>query len=367
MPDENGNLTHKELEERWDREEGKLFKKEIIRQLQSDEHCVDWVNLKVTTNEGKEYHWKDFPGVMEIRNESGKMIEIIPESLLNEEEEGKARENAKWGDLRFVPLRKVKLSNAFLSFVCLENADLLWASLENANLYSASLKNAFLFQARLENAHLHDTRLENADLNQAKMQGAYLSDTHFRLKSFCWRTGLIMICQKLGIDISRFRPTLLEGAELKNVRLDSDPVMYRELLDEQYLDRMAEKHPKFYKFWLLTSNCGRSVWLLIAWSLFLALCFGLIYADLSSPSWFPGWLQRFLARIDPKFEGFDLKARFWDPIYMSFVTMTTLGWSGVKPDNQAGYWWHTAQNLFGYIWLGYLVSVLGSKLTRRSA
>jgi len=52
---------------------------------------------------------------------------------------------------------------------------------------------------------------------------------------------------------------------------------------------------------------------------------------------------------------------------MSFVTMTTLGLASAEPVNDAAFWWHTAQNIFGYIWLGYLIAVLGSKLTRRSA
>ena len=79
-------------------------------------------------------------------------------------------------------------------------------------------------------------------------------------------------------------------------------------------------------------------------------------------------LKNALDFIDPDFYyNGSPQSTLLQPIYLSFVTMTTLGVATVEPMNSFGYIWHIFQNLVGYVLLGYLVAVLGSKLTRRSA
>ena len=175
--------------------------------------------------------------------------------------------------------------------------------------------------------------------------------------------------ENLDVDVpdDALEPTNLAGAEIKQVRLDSDPVLYRDLLDEQYLDRFAGKHSIMYPFWLWSSNCGRSIKLILFWTFILSVAFGFVYADFVSLSCFPNILTNSLDFIDPRFsyQG-EPQTRLWQPFYLSFVTMTTLGLASAEPSNSAGYWWHTFQNFSGYIWLGYLIAVVGSKFTRRS-
>lgn len=350
MPDTEGKLTRDELRARWEEEPGISFWKEIIRQLQSEEteHRVNWENLKVDVK-GKEYIWEEFEGVNEL--------EKISNSIR---------------DLRGINLSNVSLEHAYLfrdhlvhadpGSDHLEHADLRLAHLEHAYLRFTHLEHARLFRANLGNANLYEANLEHADLRDANLEKANLTDAHFKLKSWWWRIKEIF---KKTDTKSPECPTLLEGAELKNVKLDSDPVLYRELLDEQYLDRFSKRYHKTYIFWLLTSDCGRNIPMLFGWSIFIGILFGLVFADFSSPELFPGFLRDFLDIIDPKF--LYNSFAWWKPFYLSFVTMTTLGVASVEPANDAAFWWHTAQNLFGYVWLGYLIAVLGSKLTRRSA
>ena len=226
------------------------------------------------------------------------------------------------------------------------------------------------------------------------MANADLTDAQFHLKSWWWRTGVSRIllriikkkdnskkfikfmvwlykkCEKLKEDVSELKPTNLYGAELKNVKLDSDPVLYRELLDEQYLDKFAEKHKIIYPLWLFTSNCGRWTFLVFIWTFILGIMFGFVFYNFSYPSFFPdwAWLETLLDKIDPVFRyNGDPQKLWWQPFYLSFVTMTTLGLASAEPINDAGFWWHTLQNITGYVLLGYLIAVLGSKFTRRSA
>lgn len=358
MHDKERKLTTLELRDRWLTEEGHLFRDEIIRQLQSEENenAVDWENLQIIIN-GKEVNWVDFPGVKEIEciyldkpNYCTFAYNMLIEFYKNE----------RLGDLRGIYFDRENLENANLSFTQLENASFWETNLKRANLTGANLKEADLYESNLMGTNLTKTNLEGVILEGAK----------FSLKSFFYRIGIIKfkfwIYKKCNLKIIMVLTTNLYGAEIKNCLMSGSPVTYRTLLDEQYLDDFAVRHKYLYSFWLVTSNCGRSFLLVFLWSLLIALSFGLVYATFQAPYWLPSCLQAALAFIDPQFEGLIGTSPWWKSFYMSFVTMTTLGWSSVEPANTAGFWWHTAQNLFGYIWLGYLIAVLGDKLTRRS-
>ena len=232
-------------------------------------------------------------------------------------------------------------------------------------------------------ANLTLAKLGGADLTFTSMEGAHLNGADFILKSWWWRVKeyirhikvmeiMFRLIKKLPL-LSRINhsvkngPTVLTGSSLKGVMLDYDPVLYRELLDEQYLDRFAEKHKILYPFWLLSSNCGRTVSLLFVWTLVIGLLIGLVFADFNSPGWLPNFMRNILDIVDPEFCYNSMpQTTLWQPLYLSFVTMTTLGVATAEPVNHAAYWWHTGQNLLGYVMLGYLIAVLGSKLTRRS-
>ena len=397
MADAEEKLTVDELKKRWETPVGKKFRAEILQQLQNEEtgHRVDFDTLQVE-EEGKEYLWEDFTGVHELEQNRADLrgVDFSGENLENASLILAHLENADlWeAHLEHANLGFAHLENADLTLAHLEHADLMWAHLEHADLSEAHLESSILWDAHLEHANLGDAHLEHANLGFAHLENADVTDACFHLKSFWWRTGLSKRMLRLmrkradgslvksllrwlykkleGLDAdvpdNALKPTNLTGAEIKNVRLDSDPVLYRDLLDEQYLDRFAGKHKIMYPFWLCTSNCGRSIALVLLWSLLFSVVFGLIYADFVCPSWFP--FRNFFDSIDPRFtyQG-QPQTRVWQPFYLSFVTMTTLGLASSEPSNWFGYFWHTAQNFFGYIWLGYLIAVLGSKLTRRSS
>ena len=53
-------------------------------------------------------------------------------------------------------------------------------------------------------------------------------------------------------------------------------------------------------------------------------------------------------------------------IYYSVVTFTTLGFGDIVPQTQEAAWWVMAEVIIGYIRLGGLISILATKLARRS-
>ena len=50
----------------------------------------------------------------------------------------------------------------------------------------------------------------------------------------------------------------------------------------------------------------------------------------------------------------------------SIVTFTTLGFGDIKPENMTAAWWVMAEEIVGYVMLGGLISILATKLARRS-
>ena len=107
MQDNDQKLKENELRERWRTKEGYLFRNEIIKQLQSGQHRVDWVNLKVMVD-GKEKLWTYFDGGSEIQDIN---------DYLSEEGTKEDRENSFFGDLRGIVLNGKDLNNAYLSYV----------------------------------------------------------------------------------------------------------------------------------------------------------------------------------------------------------------------------------------------------------
>ena len=53
-------------------------------------------------------------------------------------------------------------------------------------------------------------------------------------------------------------------------------------------------------------------------------------------------------------------------IYYSVVTFTTLGFGDIVPQTSKAAWWVMAEVILGYTRLGGLISIMATKLARRS-
>ena len=417
MPDAHGKLTEIELKDRWKTPVGKQFKDKILLDLQrTKDYKVDWKNLNVMID-NQINNWIDFTGVHELSEPVKKVYKekdilwhtpIMEAVFIQRKNYHGIKylniDNKNYGDLRGIDFNGYLLDKAQLDLANFEYANLTNASFKNANFEKVNLKNTDisgsnfnncnLSSANLENSYLDDANFEGANFSGANLKGvsfyntilinSNFSNTRFNLKSWWYRVVKLVEESKISDFLDNFfipltlcfsayiikkqyllvlwfpiyfvwhfkneiflKPTNFNGADVRNVKLDSDPVLYKELLDEQYLDKFSKKHKILYSFWLLRSNCGRSLSLVLIWSFILAVIFGFVFIPL-----------------DFQHSG---TTQWWHSFYLSFVTITTLGLSSVEPISFWAAFWHTVENIIGYLWLGYAISVLGSKLTRRSA
>jgi uncharacterized protein YjbI with pentapeptide repeats len=198
--------------------------------------------------------------------------------------------------LRFAKLDGARLSRSDLRYAdltraSLGEAELADALLEGANLSGATLRKAAVRYANLARARLREADLTEADALSAQFTGADLSGSSLALAS----AGLADFAQA---DLSRARLEAadlsganltsadLRGADLRGARLDRAtrllgvkydrrtlfshidttpldpgqyPVLLRDMRDAQFLAEYERRHPRLYRLWKISSDCGRSL------------------------------------------------------------------------------------------------------------
>ena len=296
--------------------------------------------------------------------------------------------NLSGADLGGANLSEAKLGGANLSEAKLGTANLSGAILGGANLSGAILGGANLSRAKLEGANLSGAKLgvanlSGADLGEANLSGAYLgranlsgaylrranlSETNLErviyttdeifnrlikwwIPKFLHRIrilkGLKLLLKWEQVGITNFR-----SVDTTKVDGSTNPVLKRHMEDYQFILGFKEKsllhRYLFYPIWKITSDCGRSLLLWLIWSVVMAGFFAVVYAN--HLDWFKNAVDWFNA------------------IYFSVVTFTTLGLGDVTPDltNRVAQTWVMAEVIIGYVMLGGLISILANKLARRA-
>jgi len=107
-----------------------------------------------------------------------------------------------------------------------------------------------------------------------------------------------------------------------------------------------------YSLWLVFADCGRTPWYWLSWAIFFAVGFGFVFFYHLGPSAF---------HVKPP-----LPETLGTMIYYSVVTFTTLGFGDITPKTPAAAYWVMAEVILGYVMLGGLISILMTKLARRS-
>jgi Trk-type K+ transport system membrane component len=148
--------------------------------------------------------------------------------------------------------------------------------------------------------------------------------------------------------------TDFQGVDTTKLKGSTNPVLKRHIEDYQFILGFKEKswfhQHLFYPLWKVTSDCGRSLLIWLMWSIFFVAVFTWIYC-LNLKTWFKP------TNLD-----------WFNALYFSVVTFTTLGFGDVTPNLAS----RTAQSLviaqviIGYIMLGGLISILANKLARRA-
>lgn len=224
-------------------------------------------------------------------------------------------------------LERANFANNDLSELNISGANLTGANLQGSNLDRANLSHSIMIHANLQGA-----RLSDADVSGAAMQSANFADAK--------------------VDGIRYdRKARFRGIRVASCYGSSRFRRYAE--DQDYIEEFKDAHPFYYALWLVLTDCGRSMTRVVAWSAFLAIAFGLLFYLLGE-------------------EAFDIAHKDslgWSPLtmmYYSVVTFTTLGFGDITPRTSAAAALVMAEVVIGYLMLGILISILATKVARRS-
>lgn len=207
--------------------------------------------------------------------------------------------------------------------------DLSGVRLEGADLTRVNLENASLQHARLAGARLVEAELAGVDLRGADLTGAFVDGIKYDRRMKC-----------LGAKVE-----LCTGS----------PRFIRHVFETDYIESFSAEHPFLAGVWGMTSCHSRSFLRTALVAVAFVLGFSLVY-------WLvPGMLQRSssIASVG------ETHFHWFESIYYSTVTFTTLGASTIYPQATSGELVTLVEVVLGYIWLGYLVSILAQRATAR--
>jgi len=224
------------------------------------------------------------------------------------------------------------LEQANLSGNCLDNLDLSGANLKDADLRGSKLRGANLKVADLDHADLSCALLSNADVSGASLKSTNFNDTEVD-----------------GIKYDR-------KAHYRGIRVASchgSARFRRAAQDQDFIEEYKEAHRLNYYLWLWVTDCGRSMTRVVLWSMGISLAFGLIYYCLGEDAFSYSFNET-------------LPWSLYRAICFSLLTCTTLGYGDMAPKTPLASGLVTLESVIGYVMLGMLISILATKLARRS-
>ena len=253
--------------------------------------------------------------------------------------------------MRGTNLAGAELHRARFSRAHLEEAVLQRADLSEANFTDAHIGGADLLGADLSGALMHDMDLTDVDFKDARLFGTKVTDP-------VWWVEM----PRATLSGRTVFPSQLPEHPIQDV-LGLPPLLRRQLADAQYLRDMYRKSRPFGRslMWLWGVTCcyGQSFSRWAMCTALLLVTFSLIY------TFFPFY---FTVSAVEKHVAIPMvhDPTFWQGMYFSLSTMTTLGLGDVVPADTAGRAIVSVQEVFGYLMLGGLLSIFANKLARLS-
>ena len=267
--------------------------------------------------------------------------------------------NLRGANLAGANLEEAEMTGADLSEANLPNAraarvGLGMASLKGANIFRADLRGATLTKADLARADLRCAHLDNARIREADLQDADCTESSFRSAdlSLCDVRGASFANADLRDTrlraMKEFQKAKWNGVDIRDVNFAGAYLLRRFVMDQNYLTEFRERgrfSRLVYYFWLITSDCGRSLFRWCMWIVAMAMLFAYLYT---------------LVDVE-----YGPNPTSFSPLYFSVVTLTTLGYGDNFPLSTPAQVIAVLEVFTGYIMLGGLLSIFSNKIARR--
>ena len=185
--------------------------------------------------------------------------------------------------------------------------------------------------ANLLHADLQGATLSGSDVRGANLQSANLGDAKVDGIEYDRKTKFRGIRAGSCYGSSRFR---------------------RFAEDQDFIEEFEQAHPVFHGIWKALTDCGRSMLRVGLWSFVFTMGFSFAYFFLGEQSF----------NINAQ----GLSWSVFTTSYYSVVTFTTLGFGDITPNTPLAAAVVMVEVVVGYVMLGILISILATKVARRS-
>lgn len=312
-----------------------------------DSQCLDFKNISLQGEDlsGLQLFGADFSGA-DLTGTDLTGAQLFKARFINTILKGAKLNKAEMTgcDLTGANLEEADVRDAGLGSAILTGCKLFGANLGNATLTKASLEKADLRCAHLRVARIREARLAGADFTGTDLFGVDLSLTDVKRAIF---NNADMRETRLR-GVLNFEKAQWIGVDIRDVNFAGAYRLRRFIVDQNYIYEFKNIN-RFsrilYAIWMLTNDCGRSMFRWCACIVILSLAFA--------------WLYSFVA-ID-----YGEHQNWIAPYYFSVVTLTTLGYGDILPLSSAARLVALFEVMLGYMMLGGLLSILSNKMARR--
>lgn len=257
-------------------------------------------------------------------------------------------------DLTHNFLQQHDLSHSDLSGTDFSNSNMIATIFKGATANGAIFKSVSLSRANFSACSLSNTEFVDSDLTSANFSLAKLKLAAFVNSNLAGAIG------KQHSYIRRLKESFKKNRESNFIGCRIDGSYGNERLkkafnEEAYVEEFAAAHPHWYKLWLISSDCGRSMRLWSIWSLVIAVSFAIAFFNIGLSGF------TFNDQITELVQAGD----FFPFVYYSVVTFTTLGFGDITPINFLAMALVILEVIVGFVMLGLLISILANKVASR--
>ncbi|KIX12640.1 pentapeptide repeat-containing protein [Dethiosulfatarculus sandiegensis] len=279
-------------------------------------------------------------------------------------------------DLRYINFAYANLCKTNFLLAKLEGGNFEWAVLNGANFILADCRNAVFKYAFFIGAILCTAKFTGSDLRAVEFKGSNCSGAKFgnsdlEGSDFVNANLTEVEFRESNIGSADFSNAILFNANFRhaistNVKFNrktkvlgcnafasigsakfKDFVRTQEFIEEL---RQSKFGNILYWIWLITCDCGRSIWPWFTLSLAFICMFAGIFFSLGKSAF----------SVPP-----ELGFNFETMLYYSVVTFSTLGFGDITPLTHVAARWVMAEVFLGYLMLGGLITIFATKITRR--
>lgn len=204
--------------------------------------------------------------------------------------------------------------------------------LRGIDLSGRNLTNTDLHAIDFYGANLQDCVLERADLSDS-----WLSESNIKGTNFNWTKMDNTLLDKVSFTTN----TTFYGVNLNNINFTLAALLRDLVIGQQRIHQLEEQHPLVA--WLFKVSCdyGRSFLRFSLWTMGIVLFFALFYTLIP---------------------GSTTTTSFFDNLYFSVITFTTLGYGDIQPISLLAKAMVCIQVMTGYLMLGLLVAIISKRV-----